>query len=392
MDSKERREKLLNVLNSFSNKMKFVSTEIDLISKTNLNKIIKEIKVDNNTCVSVAKDDPFCITYYKKNDKKLQPVKTTLRRYIRRNLNVDVNEVSDKALDFFGSQIKLLLMPDLNNQMVILSGEQLRSFYRTTKITSCMTGEDGYRCTGLFLSNPDKIKLAVYNDIARALLWICDDGTTVVDKIYSDSMDGACFFQEWINNNNYIYRKENSGHYEYEEDYFNGTNICLSDNKTHKITLNKADTYPFLDTFRFGKCEKDKLILCNKKAGFGMHFICTEGWFEGFGYCETCHAKKQAFILTIGLDSKIICDYCFNKSYFNCFTCNKLVLLNDKNIFFAKDGRGNLEKFCGKCNYETCVKCKKNMKAILSYSRDKKGNVKYEYNKLETCLDCSKIK
>jgi hypothetical protein len=54
-------------------------------------------------------------------------------------------------------------------------------------------------------NNLDKIELVVYSDEARALLWTCDDNVKVIDKIYSNSIDGSCIIKEWIKNNKFLH-------------------------------------------------------------------------------------------------------------------------------------------------------------------------------------------
>ena len=386
--------------------------------------IISSIRKDEKgEFLSISSDEETKVSYAKDKDSKLDKrVKTTLARYIRRNLEVGVDTVSDRFLDVFTKKISqsLLDINKLEEKLVIVSGKEIISVYDELDVGSCMGGESSYK-TELYAINPDKVQLVYFAESARALLWTCDDGTKVLDRIYP----AGCFYvnilSQWAKKKGYVQRKNPDGaEFENQSD--------LNDDSVREVTLKYNEYFPYMDTFKFGKFNINKTVLL-KNHNFNGSRLCCEASGEipgndlccyeceeildsddayhvlGHFYCYSCY--HEHFVECFNCDKTIrnedifecsgnnYCEACYNKLFFTCQCCDEIV--NRRFLVDTIDG-----KTCEECvndyyfacdHCEEFINCKDGDAVKTAISDGKKVTIceacaKQNYN---DCSECGKL-
>jgi len=241
---------LYNALKRFKNK------SLDSNDKNVINKIICNIR-DNKTnhYLSIPEDSnkiSYAINKQDKfNDKKR--VVTTFGRYIRRKIGIDSSEFDDGKLSKLSEFVSIYIEAkrtnagNVVNKIEILSGNDILDFYIKSNRTihTCMTGRLKSHITEFYAINPGKVYLVITkNKKARALLWITDGGKRVLDQVYPNSGKEYNMIKAWAR-----YSK------------------LTKPNKTHRITLNHNNYFPYMDTFKFGMM-KDKTIVLSINHSF----------------------------------------------------------------------------------------------------------------------------
>jgi hypothetical protein len=264
---------------------------------------------ENKSLVSFAKspDD---------RDNLKRRVKTTLRRYIRRELELDATKLLDKTLDLFGDLVNFSIEVDDNvdNKIQYLYGQDIIKFYKTTSSSSCMTGKSS-KYTELYAANPDKVCIVVIKDRTRALLWTDDNGIKILDRTYPSGHYTTVWLKQWAKNKGYIRRSKNC-----MIDY-TAKRIDTTDVAEHKITLNKTKKMPYLDTFRFmTKLDNDKILLSNYERN-AQYVIANQLDILKILECDFCHCRS---VDIENHDKHHCCNSCFVKYFTKCSYCNKL--------------------------------------------------------------------
>ena len=121
----------------------------------------------------------------------------------------------------------------------------------------------------------------------------------------------------------------------------------------------------------------------------GKGFLCEEHWNNEYGWCSHCGAliiKRYSHRIN---DETLICEHCFESSYFICEDCGLIYPL-DKCIEIEIDGR--LKKICNTCRedlYSTCHNCG-NLTMNDNFIRTtfrKKDNTTEKINACRTCVE-----
>lgn len=230
----------------------FFSPYSDVKNRASFSSIIYRIYLDqDNHFVSLAAGSDGRVSYARKFEDRYNPLKkvrTSFARYLRRGMKISSSEIPDIDLEVFQEAFKLAIQSKecLFKQIKVLRGNDIVDYYRDTLIKSCMTGISKTKKNELYAINKDKVGLVVINNLARGLLWNCDDGTIYLDKVYG-SVLGCSILYEWCRKNGYEYRF-NLINYNY--------NRYLNLEVTLKMT-SKTGT-PCLDTFFYGKLVFDE--------------------------------------------------------------------------------------------------------------------------------------
>ena len=291
--------------------------------------IIKEIittirENKNNHFLSLSQERNGKVSYTQSTNQKFDNnhrIRTTFRRYIRRQLKISSGKFSDKALFELGRIVagKTVSHDSLDERIEILEGDDIEEHYRTTSTESCMTGDDAWKVE-IYADNPDKVKLVVFDDYVRALLWTCDDGTVVLDRIYPCGCDAVALLQSWAKKNGYVFRKTE------------GTapgNVNLSDDDTHQITVNHSGTYPYMDTFTYAKDNGDGTVTLSNKWNFGdFELTNTDGGHSHLYHCYCCNRTLSEDDRYTAFD-ETYCSDCFYERFFYCSHCGFESVLDD---------------------------------------------------------------
>lgn len=194
------------------------------------------------------------------HDRKRYELK--LSRFFTRILKLNYF-LTPAVLDKFTNDI--LSITDKDNYTVnFLTGQTIIEAYRNCiGGSSCMTGSDSYK-VGLYASNPDKIALAVlkrYNNSARCIVWLADDGKKYYDKIYSDNHPADELLYKRLEKMEMIDIYHNEG-----------INIQVSDLKYNDGNL------PYLDSLIYGKIKNNLLTLSTCEGDYDMQS--TDGYLD----------------------------------------------------------------------------------------------------------------
>ncbi|MFZ4768620.1 MAG: hypothetical protein ACOYLO_00470 [Ferruginibacter sp.] len=333
-----------------------------------IDSIIQMIVSNHNSLNASTSDEFNKITYIapcnKNEDSKNKDkrIKTSIRRFIRRQLNISIVRCNDTILDRFGSYILSNLSTNVDDRIKILKGNNISKLYAATTVRTCMTGLEHKPMIEFYAINADKISLAILDNYARAFIWKTDEGINVFDRIYPASGDHVEVFRNWAKEKGYLLRSNPTGVVSIKE------SVGIEHGKYLHVTVNKNDSYPYLDTFRFGKWMDDKLILSNNKAFGNLELIRTNGKLVEYLPCEDCHTFfKESGVF---INNKHICEKCYS---LYC-RCSKCFIYKHKDTLSEKEN--GLTQYSVYCSF-ICDDC-----SSLIYSVDDLNYVNRDYSTL----------
>jgi len=300
--------------------------------------------------------------------------------------------VPDNILGLVISEYATKIGHEINfdDDVIINEGDEIVKIYEDSdvKIHSCMTGADS-KNVEMYALNPDKVKLVTYKNLARALLWTCDDGTKVLDRSYPAGTQFIKLLRGWAKKNNFVLRDN--------PDQLITGNVHLSDNKVHTITMAHKGVFPYLDTFHYGtniegdysdegtielsnyknedtdylfngtegdltlnreecyKCEQ-RIRRGDSGGEYNGNFYCSDCWVENFVECNGCNEtlRINSDDIETGADENIYCSSCFVENFATCCECGEVERKND--IISTVDD----DPYCVGCSekyLEQCPKC-----------------------------------
>ena len=277
---------------------------------------------------------------HKYDKEKRQRVK--IHKYIRR-----VFELSEPDIVFLANIISQASISyhnnnndaATNNDIQLLTGSDIEDWYRENDETchSCMTGENSEKVR-LYAFNPEKVKLLVYQNRYRALVWNTDDNKKVLDRIYpTDCSAEIKFLENYAEKNGWVIRRDA------REKHLPVT-LKLPDN----------DLFPYMDTFQYGTFEDDHLILSPTEGE--ILFNDTDGNYEGRRCCSYCNSViMDEYYETI--NDETYCTDCAGEFFEWCEHCehwcstDEALYIEDLEIVVCAE--------CAKNNYIFCESCKK---------------------------------
>ena len=214
--------------------------------------------------------------------------------------------------------------------MKVVKGEQIRHYYHHQQYNndinteslqnSCMRHSSCRDYFDLYADN-DNVSMLIAETpngiIGRAILWVTDCGTKLMDRIYGNGM-AVNNFKEWAKDNGYIHK--------YKQSYSNDTEWITSIgeviDKTYEITLkNACNGYPYMDTFKYtDEIDGTDIVLTNDEDYNSHTLDSTEGgpWenrvetVDGTMYNEDEVRYIQYGTVTEGYyyeDDTFFCDY-----------------------------------------------------------------------------------
>lgn len=298
------------------------------------------INSDNDKNLSISKNDTDKVSYSRKYGGGNKRISTTLARYIRRQLKMGVSDITDASLDAFIATVKkVIARKDIEKDIRIVTGPDVITEYRNADCNShsCMTGSECEKVE-LYALNPDKVSLILYKN-ARALLWVCDDGTYVLDRIYPAQCHSIQIIRDWAESKGYVLRKNSDRVVE------TGEKAHLTDGKIHTVTLKHKDVYPYMDTFVYSKLVDGKLVAKNDPKFGNMILHNIYGGYEKAKVCYCCDCRITSGEYTVASDGNMYCYTCFDKNFFLCDCCGDYKVLDDN--------RNNL--ISGYCLCDNCI-------------------------------------
>ncbi len=276
---------------------------------------------------------------------------TSLGRYFSKYYSRYFDVITDSLLDKFVKRTAVHLnkssIVQLNSMVKILRGKDIRDFYRTTgesQTHSCMTGKCSAYKVMIYELNPDKVGLAVLQGSARALVWTCDDGTKVLDRVYPAGSNMVDMIRLWGESNGYALRKVT------DSNVVDST-IEFMDDSDKQVTLKHNGIFPFFDTFRYGKFLSNNNVVISNNINFGtVKFSTDQGSFVEVMRCFRCgdrRGKPREVFIDNEIDTVNICDTCYKNLYVVCNNCNKSV--PEKKVVIHSGSNKWGRSYCKKC-------------------------------------------
>lgn len=224
---------------------------------------------------------------------------------------------AQELMDYMSNYTKAALEVTINSNVV--------RGYDDTPIESCMQGKGEYY-ESLKENLGDNLVLCEfrYNGLdGRALLWTLDDGTKVLDRIYTGNHHSfTVAVKQWAKDNGYNYRTE--------QNYT--THTLFNDGDELKLSIYVGDLedtpVPYMDTFRY---YSDK-HLYNYKPGSNYRTLDdTDG--SSLGGAGTCcyscgdryHSDDMYYVESI---DEYVCDCCVD-DYPYCVDTDRRVHIDD---------------------------------------------------------------
>lgn len=276
-------------------------------------------------------------------------VRTTLGRYLRRALEVGDGMASDDELARLCAYVCAQLWGSTGSVEVLRGPDVVEAYVNAVGDESCMTGEDARDICQIYAINPDKVGLAVLNKSeGRALLWNCDDGVTLLDRVYPDSQIIRETFWAWCTKSGYSYRTGTGGPSYGRRD---------NNNKNHSVTLKcpSNDMYPYMDTLHYGsffysnqyRCE---MLRLSSDSSDGVAFDFTDGERpcseEDRISCENCGTDVDADDVIQEGDCNY-CPRCHGRLFACCERCDETCLNDDMREVIT--GEDETEVWCEHC-------------------------------------------
>jgi hypothetical protein len=230
-----------------------------------MKKIFQLLEADYDRCLIPTNDTERIYRFFKPLSSDEKIIATKLGKYLVKNYKEIVP--ADHILSDFVASLNAVIWKEPPS-IVVYKGEDIITAYERCNhskgVSSCMTKEGRHINQKFLALNPDKVELHCYEDVeniyARVLVWTVNGGRKVVDRIYPNKGDHYHNMLEHFEglNNHYIRENHNAPH---KHDM-----IPINDLVDPFVIMKGADleTYPYLDTFRYGVIIGDEIILTNK--------------------------------------------------------------------------------------------------------------------------------
>jgi len=313
--------------------------------------------------------------------------RTTLGRYVRRNLNVSNEELSSIGLGLLTDRIFGTLASEDADEtwFTIVHGDAiLQAYADSLGGNSCMTGEspDASDSTvALYAVNPNVVGLLLYrgpglpeyaNGAARALLWTCPCGTRILDRIYPNNGTHVDAMRQWAKRQGIVNRL-------YESMPDDGERVGLSDGKSYSLRLKMPHNgnVPYLDTFHWGERGISWTRVSTDPCDEPHMFDSTCGSYSENGAednrstCDHCGDPcNDDDLYTCGDNS--YCSYCADRHTFTCARCDE----RHHNCDARSVGDETWCEDCADRHSETCSECN----SVFDKNKDEIVN--------DLCSDC----
>jgi len=280
-------------------------------------------------------------------------VRTTYQRYASRILGLSLL-CSSSTVDNVCKKIAAIM--EYNEaDFRIISGYEIVEAYRDNIDggNSCMREECSVY-TNWYAENPDKVQMLVWKNKARALLWTCDDGTKVLDRIYRNAGAHVPAMILWANVNGYIHRGTQSAEFEGWRD----ADGLLVDAKELTVTMQKSQNkmYPWMDSFKhaYGDDDDDTFeitaYLRLDSDGRAYHDYLLQHQHGNAVVqttsCRSCGVRLVDHLLVDGY-----CETC-REEFVECGHCGHIT--DDDETYIVHTDSGD-ESWCYSCSHSSAV-------------------------------------
>ena len=277
---------------------------------------------------------------------------TTLQRYLIRQLKVIEGDITEDTVARYATLFWSYL-GESADQFTVVRGPDITKRYRTQfGYSSCMCGDDDL--VRLYELNTSVVAMLCYDGVhgqARALLWTCDSGETVVDRIYPNEGSHIAVFERHAAANGWMYR-DHHGLPSSDTAFVNGMGMSM-DRLTVTVSVpDGLSVWPYLDTFRFTDQIGSATTLGMRESS--IVFNNTDGTYDDSGEtCYNCNGRYDADDIVVVYDNQY-CHTCCNDLFDCCEHCREYVSNDEANYI---DDVGSLCPNCLEASYSTCDKC-----------------------------------
>lgn len=283
------------------------------------------------------------IAYNVSNDKRMK-MKTS--RFLGKKLNLNTGFVPEKDLQHYTDIINGYLFPELKIELV--SGPTITEYYsEEVGGDSCMTGYNSKK-VGMYARNTGVYSmLAMFsgNSSARAMVIKLDNGSFLMDRVYSDSsyLKDQMFFH--AQKQGWYYRTfTGAGSLEIS---LSGEQITDYDDMIVSNISYCDGEVPYADTLiQYENCGNTlNLSHENSSACYDGLLDNTDGYLSGDCYstCEDCGEPTHEGDITCVGDNWV-CRECYGTNYFHCQHCETSYHDNDGQYISSVDAT-----VCGSC-------------------------------------------
>lgn len=314
--------------------------------------------------LAIALDSPDKVSYAAKavhKSDEVKRMKLSFARYVRRQLGISAERLPDDILAAIQARLIAITQVDFGEDVLVIKrGDELCKAYNAcTGVASCMTGPERLPLRALYRANPAVVGLVVFKPherTYRALLWECEDGKQLLDRIYpADGSADYVALVRWARNNKILV----SG------------NDAIS-KLVVRLPNGNVDKYPYLDTFRYGAWGDDAKTVLRLRPGRDMDL--TDGYRRQHWplYIESnilhdlnnkpvpCAHCRQNFPkdkLVDGPDERKYCPECMAILHQVCGSCGHQAWHTDMLSIVAGEGTTPRVPVCKACHAKA-VACK----------------------------------
>ena len=267
-------ESILEISDDFISILKKMKNPIasDILSMVGVD---VQTKINNLSLTSTSSMVGFVDDTKYQKDKNTKPSDVSVGKAIRRLLVDNGIKFTDADLEKFVNEFKGLNLK--SNDIQLVSGESIRYWYNEENYAeggelnkSCMREEDCSYFFGIYVHNPDKIRMAILVNekgllLSRALIWKLNNGKYYMDRIYATDKPYEDMFRHWF--------------YETYED-----GVIYPSKEVLECDLEQVDftTYPYMDSFPYIYIDKKKASSKPPSENDGKVLECleTEGGYE----------------------------------------------------------------------------------------------------------------
>lgn len=357
------RDKMKLILRHYSN----TNTYVDSVRNFTVN------KDGNMTCLPkgkrsiVVENDGQGLVWSKDNRQQMKYGKAV--RYIFTKPHLPV--IPDKIIQDISQSLKSAYTFDA--QFKVVSGSDIEYYYNGSRYNrkenteslqnSCMRHNSCEDFFGLYVNNPDKCKMLIATTddgiIGRALLWITDCETKLMDRIYGNEITISAF-KKWALDGGYMHKLKQS--YSNDIDWVTSTGEIVT--KTYDITLNNKDNeyFPYMDTFKYADDINAKNIVISSDVHNETYMLdSTDGGPNGGTLCVDGNRYHEDDVTYIEYGS-VHSGYYHNDDVFYCdwsdyyyHNDDATHLLNGNTVYSNSDYLCHLDYKDGYAHEDECL-------------------------------------
>jgi hypothetical protein len=235
---------------------------------------------------------------------------------------------------------------------------------------SCMTGVCGSSAVKLYEENPDTVRMLLYGNCARALLWKAHSGDLVVDRIYPNSGPHVYHYYLWAARNS-AWRRYSQG--KVFSGWVHGSTDVSTLDMHVRVGWPSSKRFPYLDSFKYGTqyLHDGKITLWSNPEYMRTEYVERRGCapIEGGSIGENTEVCDECGQYC---DDGNLCAHCHAIHFMECHQCTRTVDTRTDSMYEAYADRFMTESvfLCYDCCADTITTCENCQRTYLSVAID----------------------